>query len=71
MNLMKQQSPTEETKLTYKPKQPRRVILAARVEPHIKEWLEKNFPNSVSHGVSYILEKYVTKHSKESSYAND
>lgn len=53
--------------MTYKPKPPRRAILAARVEPHIKEWLEKQFPKSISHGVNYILAEYMAKHSKEVS----
>lgn len=57
--------------MDYTPKQPRRVILAARVEPHIKEWLEKQFPSSVSHGVNYILEEYIAKHTKGESSAND
>jgi|LSQX01.1.fsa_nt_gb hypothetical protein len=46
------------------PKQPRRVILAARVEPQIKAWLEKHFPDSVSHGVNFILAEYMAKHCK-------
>lgn len=56
--------------MNYIPKQPQRVILAARVEPHIKEWLEKQFPKSVSHGVNYILEEYMAKHAKGDSNAN-
>ena len=57
--------------MTYKPKSPCRVILAAKVEPRVKAWLQKQFPKSVSHGVNYILEKYVAKHSKESSNTNN
>lgn len=57
--------------MDYTPKQPRRVILAARVEPHIKEWLEKQFPESVSHGVNYILADYMAKHNKGGSNANN
>lgn len=57
--------------MTYKPKAPRRVTLAAKVEPRIKAWLKKQFPESVSHGVNYILAEYMAKHSKESGNAND
>lgn len=56
--------------MTYTPKQPRRVILAARVELHIKAWLEKQFPESVSHGVNYILGEYMAKHTKGGKNAN-
>lgn len=57
--------------MTYTPKPPRRVILAARVEPRVKAWLEKKFPNSVSHGVNHILAEYMTEHSKGGKNAND
>lgn len=54
----------------YKPKPPRRVILAARVEPQVKAWLEKQFPKSVSHGVNHILADYMARHSKEADNEN-
>lgn len=57
--------------MTYTPKQPQRVVLSVRVDHHIKEWLEKQFPNSVSHGVNYILEEYMAKHTKGGSNASD
>ena len=57
--------------MTYQPKPPRRVILAARVEPRIKAWLEKQFPESISHGVNYILAEYMAKHAKGANHAND
>ncbi len=57
--------------MTYKPKQPARVVLSVRVEPHIKGWLEKHFPNSVSHGVNHILAEYAEKHSEGGDNAND
>lgn len=57
--------------MTYTPKQPRRVILAARVEPRIKAWLEKQFPESVSHGVNHILAEYMARHAKRVNHAND
>lgn len=57
--------------MTYTPKPPRRVILAARVEPRIKAWLEKQFPESVSHGVNHILAEYMAGHSKGGKNAND
>lgn len=50
--------------MKYTPKPPRRVILAARVEPRIKAWLEKQFPESVSHGVNHILAEYMAKHNR-------
>lgn len=56
--------------MTYKTKPPRRVILAARVEPRIKSWLEKQFPESVSHGVNHILSEYMAKHSTGGRNAN-
>lgn len=56
---------TGDNQMTYQPKPPRRVTLAAKVEPRIKEWLQKQFPKSVSHGVNYILEEYMAKHTKD------
>jgi hypothetical protein len=50
--------------MTYTPKPPRRAILAAKVEPEIKVWLKKRFPESVSHGVNYILAEYMAKHTR-------
>jgi hypothetical protein len=57
--------------MTYKPKPPRRVTLAAKVEPRIKAWLKEQFPKSVSHGVNHILAEYMAKHAKEAADAND
>lgn len=57
--------------MTYQPKPPRRVALAAKVEPRVKAWLKKQFPESISHGVNHILAEYMAKHSKESKNAND
>lgn len=57
--------------MKYQPKQPRRVILAARVEPRIKAWLKKQFPESISHGVNHILDEYMARHSKGVRNAND
>lgn len=57
--------------MTYTPKPPPKVVLSVRVDPRIKEWLEKNFPKSVSHGVNHILTEYMAKHTKGGSNAND
>lgn len=57
--------------MTYQPKQPPRVILAAKVEPRVKEWLQKQFPESISHGVNYILAEYMARHTKGANHAND
>ena len=57
--------------MTYKPKPPPRVILAAKVEPQIKAWLKKQFPKSVSHGVNHILAEHMAKHTKGDRNAAD
>jgi hypothetical protein len=57
--------------MTYQPKPQRRVILAARVEPRIKTWLGKQFPESISHGVNHVLAEYMAKHTREAGNAND
>lgn len=56
--------------MTYKPKPPRRVILAAKVEPRVKAWLKEQFPESISHGVNYILAEYMAKHTKGGGHDN-
>jgi hypothetical protein len=58
-------------KLTYKPKEPARVAMSVRVEPRVKAWLVKQFPESVSHGVNHILAEYMAKHTKGGANAND